>query len=64
MPMYRLGTGLRPAPRARAAVHGDSPLASCLVKEGRVEARAYKQTEAFAAAMTFRRGREGIAAPS
>jgi tryptophan synthase beta chain len=43
--------------------HGDSPLVSRLVKEGRVEARAYRQREAFAAAMTFSRTEGIIPAP-
>jgi tryptophan synthase beta chain len=39
--------------------HGDAPMLSALVQAGVVEARAYQQNEAFAAAVQFARA-EGI----
>src|SRR6187431_1164582 len=65
LPMYTLGHDFVPPPVHAGGLryHGDSPLVSRLVKEGRVEARAYKQTEAFAAAMTFARTEGIIPAP-
>ncbi|MEA2291050.1 MAG: tryptophan synthase beta chain, partial [Solirubrobacteraceae bacterium] len=43
--------------------HGDSPIVSALVKEGAVEARAYRQNETFAAAVQFARTEGIIPAP-
>ncbi len=65
MPMFTLGHGFIPPPVHAGGLryHGDSPLVSRLVKEGRVEARAYRQSEAFAAAMTFARTEGIIPAP-
>ena len=65
MPMYTLGHDFVPPPVHAGGLryHGDSPLVSRLVKEGRVEARAYRQTDAFAAAMTFARTEGIIPAP-
>ena len=56
---------LRPPPVHAGGLryHGDSPLVSRLVKEGRIEARAYRQSDAFAAAMTFARTEGLIPAP-
>ncbi len=65
MPMYTLGHDFVPPPVHAGGLryHGDSPLVSRLVKEGQVEARAYRQTDAFAAAMTFARTEGIIPAP-
>jgi tryptophan synthase beta chain len=65
MPMYTLGHDFVPPPVHAGGLryHGDSPLVSRLVKEGRIEARAYRQTDAFAAAMTFARTEGIIPAP-
>jgi tryptophan synthase beta chain len=65
MPMYTLGHDFVPPPVHAGGLryHGDSPLVSRLVKEGRVEARAYLQSDAFAAAMTFARSEGIIPAP-
>jgi tryptophan synthase beta chain len=43
--------------------HGDSPLVCGLVKQGLVEARAYKQNETFEAAVRFARSEGIIPAP-
>jgi tryptophan synthase beta chain len=65
MPMYTLGHDFVPPPVHAGGLryHGDSPLVSRLVKEGRVEARAVRQNDAFAAAMTFARTEGIIPAP-
>ncbi|MEA2177537.1 MAG: tryptophan synthase beta chain, partial [Solirubrobacteraceae bacterium] len=65
MPMYTLGHDFVPPPVHAGGLryHGDSPLVSRLVKEGLVEARAYRQTDAFAAAMLFARTEGIIPAP-
>jgi len=65
MPMYTLGHDFVPPPVHAGGLryHGDSPLVSRLVKEGRIEARAYRQSDAFAAAMTFARTEGLIPAP-
>src|SRR3954451_13769710 len=49
MPMYTLGHDFVPPPVHAGGLryHGDSPLVSGLVREGLVEARAYRQTETF-----------------
>ena len=61
MPMYTLGHDFVPPPVHAGGLryHGDSPMVSALVKEGVVEARAYRQNETFAAAVQFARA-EGI----
>ena len=43
--------------------HGDSPIISGLVKNGLMEARAYKQNETFAAAVQFARSEAILPAP-
>src|SRR6185436_2286026 len=43
--------------------HGDSPVVSALVKEGLVDARAYRQNETFEAALRFARTEGIIPAP-
>ncbi|HEU4542316.1 MAG TPA: TrpB-like pyridoxal phosphate-dependent enzyme [Jiangellaceae bacterium] len=61
MPMYTLGHDFVPPPVHAGGLryHGDAPMLCALVKEGLVQARAYRQNEAFAAAVQFARA-EGI----
>jgi tryptophan synthase beta chain len=65
MPMYTLGHDFVPPPVHAGGLryHGDSPLLCALVKEGLVEARAYRQNETFAAAVRFARTEGIIPAP-
>ncbi|HLH67332.1 MAG TPA: TrpB-like pyridoxal phosphate-dependent enzyme [Solirubrobacteraceae bacterium] len=65
MPMYTLGHGFVPPPVHAGGLryHGDSPLLCALVKEGLVEARAYRQNETFDAAVRFARSEGVIPAP-
>ncbi len=65
MPMYTLGHDFVPPPVHAGGLryHGDSPLLCGLVKEGLVEARAYRQTETFAAGVQFARSEGIIPAP-
>jgi tryptophan synthase beta chain len=65
MPMYTLGHDFVPPPVHAGGLryHGDSPLLSGLVKEGMVEARAYRQNETFEAAVRFARAEGLIPAP-
>ncbi len=65
MPMYTLGHDFVPPPVHAGGLryHGDSPLLCALVKEGLVEARAYHQTETFAAGVQFARSEGIIPAP-
>lgn len=59
--MYTLGHKFIPSPIHAGGLryHGDAPLLSLLVKEGYIEAVAYRQTEVFDAAMMFA-GTEGL----
>jgi tryptophan synthase beta chain len=61
MPMFTLGHDFVPAPVHAGGLryHGDAPMLCGLVKAGIVDARAYGQTEVFAAAVRFART-EGI----
>ena len=61
MPMYTLGHDFVPPPVHAGGLryHGDSPLLCGLVRGGVVQARAYGQNDAFAAAVQFARC-EGI----
>jgi tryptophan synthase beta chain len=61
MPMYTLGHDFVPAPVHAGGLryHGDAPMLCGLVKAGIVEARAFGQNDAFAAAVRFARS-EGI----
>src|SRR3954465_7234578 len=61
MPMYTLGHDFVPPPVHAGGLryHGDAPSLCALVKEGLIEARAYKQNATFAAALEFA-GSEGI----
>jgi tryptophan synthase beta chain len=65
MPMYTLGHDFVPPPMHAGGLryHGDSPLVSALVKEGLVEARAFRQNDCFAAAVQFARTEGIIPAP-
>ncbi len=65
MPMYTLGHDFVPPPVHAGGLryHGDSPLVSALVHEGLVEARAYRQSETFAAGVQFARAEGIIPAP-
>jgi tryptophan synthase beta chain len=65
MPMYTLGHDFVPPPVHAGGLryHGDSPLVSGLVRQGLVEARAYKQNETFEAAVRFARCEGIIPAP-
>jgi tryptophan synthase beta chain len=65
MPMYTLGHDFVPPPVHAGGLryHGDSPLISGLVKNGLVEARAYRQNETFEAAVQFARTEGIIPAP-
>ncbi len=65
MPMYTLGHDFVPPPVHAGGLryHGDSPLVCALVKQGLVEARAYRQNETFDAAIRFARSEGVIPAP-
>jgi tryptophan synthase beta chain len=65
MPMYTLGHGFVPPPVHAGGLryHGDSPLVCGLVKEGLVEAQAFRQNETFEAAVQFARSEGIIPAP-
>jgi tryptophan synthase beta chain len=65
MPMYTLGHDFVPPPMHAGGLryHGDSPIVSALVKEGLVEARAFRQNETFEAALRFARTEGIIPAP-
>ncbi len=63
--MYTLGRGYLP-PKIRAGgmrYHGMSPLISALYREKQIEARAYTQSEALQAAVTFARAEGVIPSP-
>ncbi|MDQ4117398.1 MAG: TrpB-like pyridoxal phosphate-dependent enzyme, partial [Actinomycetota bacterium] len=65
MPMYTLGHDFVP-PSIHAGglrYHGDSPLVSSLVRDGRMEAGAYPQGKVFEAAVQFARTEGRIPAP-
>jgi tryptophan synthase beta chain len=65
LPMYTLGHDFVP-PSIHAGglrYHGDSPLISALVRDGRMEAVAYPQGKVFEAAVQFARIEGKVAAP-
>jgi tryptophan synthase beta chain len=65
MAMYTLGHDFVP-PSIHAGglrYHGDSPLISTLVRDGRIEATAYPQGKVFEAAVQFARAEGKVAAP-
>src|SRR5215211_7886243 len=65
MAMYTLGHDFVPPPVHAGGLryHGDAPMLCGLVKNGLVEARAYKQNETFAAALEFARAEAIIPGP-
>ena len=65
LPMYTLGHDFVPPPVHAGGLryHGDAPLVCALVHSGLVEARAYGQNDAFAAALQFARTQGIIPAP-
>ena len=65
MPMFTLGHDFVPPPVHAGGLryHGDAPLLCALVREGLVQARAYRQNETFAAAVQFARVEGIIPAP-
>jgi len=65
LPMYTLGHDFVP-PSIHAGglrYHGDSPIISALVRDGRMEAVAYPQGKVFDAAVQFARSEGKVAAP-
>src|SRR4029077_11488652 len=62
---YTLGHDFVPPPVHAGGLryHGDSPLVSALVKQGLVQARAFRQNETFEAAVRFARTEGIIPAP-
>jgi tryptophan synthase beta chain len=65
LPMYTLGHDFVP-PSIHAGglrYHGDSPMISALVRDGRMEAVAYPQGKVFEAAVQFARTEGKVAAP-
>ncbi|MBM3683890.1 MAG: TrpB-like pyridoxal phosphate-dependent enzyme [Actinobacteria bacterium] len=65
LPMYTLGHDFIP-PTIHAGglrYHGDAPIVSKLVKDGRMEAVAYPQTACFEAALLFSRTEGKVPAP-
>jgi tryptophan synthase beta chain len=65
LPMYTLGHDFVP-PSIHAGglrYHGDSPIISALVRDGRMEAVAYPQGKVFEAAVQFARAEGKVAAP-
>ena len=65
MPMYTLGHDFVPPPMHAGGLryHGDAPMLCGLVRAGLVQARAYRQTETFAAALRFARTEGTLPAP-
>jgi tryptophan synthase beta chain len=65
LPMYTLGHDFIPPPLHAGGLryHGDAPLVCALVRSGIVEARAYRQNDAFAAALQFARTQGIIPGP-
>jgi tryptophan synthase beta chain len=65
MPMYTLGHDFVPPPVHAGGLryHGDAPLVCGLVRDGVVEARAFRQNETFEAAVRFARTEGIIPAP-
>jgi tryptophan synthase beta chain len=57
LPMYTLGHDFVPAPVHAGGLryHGDAPSLSLLVRNGHMEARAYRQNDVFDAAIRFAR---------
>jgi tryptophan synthase beta chain len=65
MAMYSLGHAFMPAPIHAGGLryHGMAPLVSRLLGDGLIEARAYTQSQTFAAGLTFARTEGYVPAP-
>jgi tryptophan synthase beta chain len=65
MPMFTLGHDFVPPPIHAGGLryHGDSPIISALVRDGRMEALAYPQSKVFEAALQFARTEGPVPAP-
>ena len=65
LPMYTLGHDFIPSAIHAGGLryHGDSPIISALVRDGRMEAVAYPQGKVFEAAMLFARTEGKVPAP-
>jgi tryptophan synthase beta chain len=65
MAMHSLGHAFMPAPIHAGGLryHGMAPLVSKVLQEGLIEARAFTQTQTFAAGVTFARTEGFIPAP-
>jgi len=65
MPMYTLGHDFVPPPVHAGGLryHGDAPILCALVKEGLIDAKAIRQTEAFESAVQFAKAEGIIPAP-
>jgi tryptophan synthase beta chain len=65
MAMYTLGSNFVPAPVHAGGLryHGDSPMICALVRNGDIEAKAFRQNETFDAAVRFARAEGIIPAP-
>jgi tryptophan synthase beta chain len=65
MPMFTLGHDFVPPPVHAGGLryHGDAPIICGLVRDGLIEARAYRQNETFSAAVRFARAEGIIPAP-
>jgi tryptophan synthase beta chain len=65
MPMFTLGHDFIPPPIHAGGLryHGDSPIISALVRDGRIEALAYPQSKVFEAALQFARSQGTVPAP-
>jgi tryptophan synthase beta chain len=63
--MFTLGHEFVPPPIHAGGLryHGDSPIISALVRDGRMEAIAYPQSKVFEAAVQFARTQGAIPAP-
>jgi len=65
MPMYTLGHDFMPPPIHAGGLrhHGDSPVVSKLVKDGRIEAVALPQSKVFEVAIQFANAEGKVPAP-
>lgn len=65
LPMFTLGHDFVPPPIHAGGLryHGDSPIISALVRDGRMEAVAYPQSKVFEAAVQFARTQGTVPAP-
>jgi tryptophan synthase beta chain len=65
LPMFTLGHDFVPPPIHAGGLryHGDSPIISALVRDGRMDALAYPQSKVFEAAVQFARTQGSVPAP-